>query len=98
MNRLVGTAVFSFLLIASASKEVWAIGGPPGRGGKMGPPPEAIEACKGKTEGDAVEFTTPRSDKIKATCEQIDGQLFAVPKRDFRGPKAPPPGERHGGE
>jgi hypothetical protein len=98
MNRSVGTAVFSFLLIASASKEVWAIDGPPGRGGKMGPPPEAIEACNGKTEGDAVEFTTPRGDKVKAICRQMDGQLVAVPEGDFRGPKAPPPGGPQNGQ
>lgn len=27
-----------------------------GRGGMQGPPPEALEACSGKTEGDSVTF------------------------------------------
>jgi hypothetical protein len=55
---------------------------------RMGPPPEAIEACKNKSEGDSVSFTTPRGDNIKATCKKLNGQLAAVPE----GP--PPMGSR----
>ncbi len=44
-----------------------------------GPPPEAYEACKEKSEGATVEMTTPRGDTIKATCKLINGQLVAVP-------------------
>ena len=99
MNRyVIGTTVGLLLLIGSASAVVWAIDGPPGRGSHMGPPPEAIEACKDKNEGAKVEISNHRGEKMKATCEQIDGQLVAVPEGGFRGQKVPPPGERHGGE
>jgi hypothetical protein len=64
---------------------------------RMGPPPEAIEACKGKTEGDAVEFTTPRGEKIKATCELMGGQMAAVPE-GFQGSETQQSGKRQNGE
>ncbi len=66
----------------------WASGqGGPG-GGKKGPPPEAIEACEGKSVGDSVEFTGRRGETVEATCQEKDGQLAAVPKN------APKGGER----
>ncbi len=69
----------------------WAFEGPDG-GVYKGLPPEAIEACKDKVEGTAVEITTPRGYTVKATCKQIDGQMAAVPEGGFRGPKGTPPG------
>jgi hypothetical protein len=94
MNKnVIGTMAGLVLLIMSASVvEVWAFDEPAGRGGRIGPPPEAIEACKDKSEGAKVELTSPRGEKIKASCEQIDGQLAAVPEESFRfrGPKAQP--------
>lgn len=94
MNRnLIGT--MAVLLLAPAV--VLAFDWPAGRGGRKGAPPEAIEACKGKTEGDAVEFTTPRGDKVTATCKLADSQLVAVPEGGFRGQKgAPPSGMQNG--
>jgi hypothetical protein len=65
--------------------------GQQGRAGRGGPPPEAVEACKNKSDGDAVEFATPDGATIKATCRQINGRLIAVPEG---GPSGPPPGER----
>lgn len=50
--------------------------GHPGKG----PPPEAYEACKEKSEGATVEMTTPRGDTIRAICKLINGQLVAVPE------------------
>lgn len=91
-TNIIGTMVGLFLLIGSASA-VWAFDGPPGRGSHLGPPPEAIEACKDKNEGDKVEITSLRMEKMKATCK-----LVAVPDGDFRGQKIPLPCERHGGE
>lgn len=63
------TAAFlAALMMVPASS--WAFGG--GRGeGRMGPPSEAIEACKGKTEGTEVEFSSRRGDKVKATCRMM---------------------------
>jgi hypothetical protein len=84
------TLVFVALLVIVPGF-TWAIGGPQGDVHK-GPPPEAIEACRVKGEGTAVEITTPRGDTIKATCKQIDGQMVAVPAVGYRGPKGTPPG------
>lgn len=52
------------------------------RGG--GPPPEALTACKGKKEGDTVQFKNPHGDTMSATCRMV-----AVPSR-------PQGGERQG--
>lgn len=99
MNRkVIGTMMGLFLLIGSVSAEVWAFDGPPGRKGRMGPPPEAVEACKDKTDGAAVEFINRRGDTVKATCKQIEGQLVAVPEGGFRGPKGMPSGGTQGGQ
>jgi hypothetical protein len=48
---------------------------PPKPQGSMKPPPEAITACKGKSEGTAVQFTTPRGDTLKGVCRQFEGVL-----------------------
>lgn len=82
-------------VLVTAPGSLWAFGGPQGDARK-GPPSEAIEACKDKSEGTAVEITTPRGDKIKATCKQVDGQMVAVPEGDFRGPKGMPLGRQNG--
>ncbi len=50
------------------------------RGGRQqGPPPEAIAACKDKQAGDSVEFSGRNGETVKATCQEINGQLAAVP-------------------
>lgn len=54
-------------------------GGGPGKG-MQGPPPEAIEACEGKVEGDSVTFKGRRGESLTATCELVDDQLVAVPE------------------
>lgn len=51
-----------------------------GGGRRQGPPPEAIEACQGKSSGDSVTFTGRRGETLKATCQDIEGQLAAVPE------------------
>lgn len=73
-------ALLAVVVMVPASS--WAFKG--GRGeGRMGPPSEAIEACKGKTEGTEVEFTTRRGDKVKATC-----RMMPVPE-GFAGDEGP---------
>jgi hypothetical protein len=46
----------------------------------MGPPPEAYEACKDKSEGDSVGITTPRGDTLEAVCKKVDNRLVAEPE------------------
>lgn len=53
---------------------------PPKPEGRMKPPPEAIKACKGKSEGTYVQFTTPRGDTLKGICKQFEGKLVAMPE------------------
>jgi hypothetical protein len=65
-------------------------GGPPPLNGnsRSGPdnghsdeiPVEAIEVCVGKNIGDFVEFTDLKGMTIKATCQDYDDHLVAVPK------------------
>ncbi len=55
------------------------------------PPREAYEACKGRSEGGAVEVSTPHG-KLKATCRKMEGQLVAVPEG------APPPPSNSSGQ
>ena len=80
MNRqIIKKFILPILVLMLVPIIAWAASDsnkPPGGRGK--PPQEAFDACKGKSEGDAVEFTTPRG-KLKATCKSMQGQLVAVP-------------------
>jgi|SRR5208282_68988 len=74
---------------------VWAaqaeeMNSPPQPQGSMKPPPEAITACKGKSEGTFVQFTTSRGDTLKGVCRQVDGAMVAVPPSG-----APPPSDKY---
>lgn len=62
-----------------------AYGGHWGGGKAKGPPQEAIDACSGKSEGDAVRFTTPRGKTVSGTCRDVRGKLIAVPEGGFPG-------------
>ena len=46
---------------------------------RKGPPPEATEACEGKSEGDSAEFEGRNGDAITGTCEERDGTLILRP-------------------
>lgn len=81
---------------------VWAAqtqegGGPPEQKGHMKPPPEAFAVCKGKSEGDAVQFTTPRGDTLKGVCRQFEGVLAAMPERGTPPSKGSKPDENNSG-
>lgn len=54
------------------------------RKGPQGPPPEAIQACEGKQEGDAVSFKGRRGETLNATCSMVEEQLVAVPEGHSR--------------
>lgn len=45
------------------------------------PPPQAYVDCRDKKEGDKVQITTPREEKISATCTVSPKGLFARPER-----------------
>jgi hypothetical protein len=70
-------------VLAAQSEEM---NSPPKPQGGMKPPPEAITACKGKSEGTAVQFTNHRGETFKGVCRQFEGVLVAMPERG-----APPP-------
>ncbi|WP_304131289.1 hypothetical protein [Mesonia mobilis] len=48
------------------------------------PPPEAIEACDGQSEGDSVSFESPHGDTLEGVCAYVDEQLVAVPENRGR--------------
>lgn len=92
VKKLVSLVMLLSLLPAAG----WAFGdGGRDRGPK--PPPEAIEACRGKEEGDRVEFKGHDDHMMKAVCRKHHGLLVAVPEHGPRRPSgdAPePPGMR----
>lgn len=53
---------------------------PPGGGqggAHHGPPQEALDACKGKKDGDSAQLRTPRGDSVTGVC-----RLVLVPAGD----------------
>ena len=78
----------NFLLSAFllASVAAWAQPGGNG-GGRRGPPPEAIEACSGKSEGDTCSFRGRRGD-VTGQCRLPpnggQGELACAPDRGRR--------------
>jgi hypothetical protein len=70
-------AAITLLLCSSAFASPGDRPQPPKR---HGPPPEAIDACKGKADGTAVEMKTPRGDVVKGTCRMV-----MIPERDGPG-------------
>ena len=59
---------------------------------RQGPPPEAYEACEGKSAGDEAELITPRGETVTGTCEEEGDQLVLRPDN----PKGRSGGRRHG--
>ncbi|TFG60427.1 MAG: periplasmic heavy metal sensor [Deltaproteobacteria bacterium] len=62
-----------------------AFGGHWGGGKQKGPPQEAIDACKDMSEGDTVQFTSPRGEPVSGICQDGRGGLIAVPEGGSRG-------------
>lgn len=77
-NMLIGAMIFSLLTVMTACASNERGGGQ--RGDQHGPPPEAIEACQGKSEGDSVSFSGRGGDSVTATCQMVQDQLVAVPE------------------
>lgn len=54
-------------------------GGDPDRGGRRGPPAEAIAACQGRSEGVTCEIDAPRG-RIDGSCRRVrSGEMACVP-------------------
>ena len=53
--------------------------------GHSGPPPEAIEACRDKSDGDTMEFTTPNGDRVSAYGKRFGGRIATTPKGKLQG-------------
>jgi hypothetical protein len=92
MNKFIIRIMLIFFLMIGS---VWAaqaeeMNSPPEPQGSMKPPPEAIAACKGKSEGTFVRFTTSRGDTLEGVCRQVDGVMAAMPPSG-----APPPSDKY---
>ena len=55
---------------------------------KGGPSKAAIEACAGKAAGDAVQMAGKKGAMVDATCQDVKGQLVAVPTTPAAKPAA----------
>lgn len=85
MKRLI-VSMFVVTLLASAA--AFAESGSQkqgGRRGHRGPPPEAVAACQGSTEGASCSFTVPKRD-ITGTCLVLrrSNETACVPKDHVR--------------
>jgi hypothetical protein len=96
MNRFVIRIMLILLLLIGGMSVARAeeTNRPPRPEGRMKPPPEAIAACKGKSEGATGQFTTSRGDTLKGVCKQFDGILAVVPERP---PQSKRPDDARGG-
>ncbi len=67
--RMLGVWVVMTGLLWGASGALAQTNQGSGKGqGRHGPPPQAIEACNGKTAGDQCEFKGRKGDILKGTC------------------------------
>jgi hypothetical protein len=57
---------------------------PPMEHSRHEPPPSAFDDCKGKTEGTAIQHTTPSGEKVPAICVSSPKGLFARPEHPPR--------------
>ncbi|OUS05217.1 hypothetical protein A9Q81_05090 [Gammaproteobacteria bacterium 42_54_T18] len=55
-------------------------------GKRRSPPPEAYDACEGKSAGDEAQFEDRRGETLTGSCEEDNGKLVLRPQRS--GPPA----------
>jgi len=55
-------------------------------GKRRSPPPEAYDACEGKSVGDETQFEDRRGETLTGSCEEDNGKLVLRPQRS--GPPA----------
>lgn len=82
-KRLQNTTVLLLTLAILSPVTVYAFGR--GKDRPKGPPPEAIEACAGKSAGTSVVFTDRRGESLEAVCREKNGLLAAVPNKKPKG-------------
>lgn len=70
---LSGAAITGALLLGTLSSNAHAA-----PAAKTAVPKEAIEACKGKKEGDKVDFPVGNGKTAKAICRKAGNQLVAM--------------------
>ncbi len=81
MTRTFASLVSCLLLAGTAHAAGSAASAPtdqPG-GQPAGPPPEAVAACKGKTEGTQVSFSARGGETLTGVCQKIGDVLAARP-------------------
>ena len=79
MKKQVLSTMVLLLTLTILLPSIGSASGKNGQGRPQGPPPEAIEACEGKSAGDSVTFTGRQGETLEATCQEKDGQLAAAP-------------------
>ena len=80
----------TLISLAMAASQAAEPPAPPASGVPPGPPPEAIAACQGKTEGAAVSFTGRGGETLTGTCKTTNGVPAARPTGG-PGQRPPPP-------
>ena len=85
---LVAIAAFTATFLNILAMAADAPPPPPDGEHHKGPPPFAIEACKGQSEGSEVSFKAPDGKTFKGICKPFKDGLAAMPDH--------PPGEAHG--
>ena len=93
MNHLLrtlaaATAIAAGTALAAPSTQAAPSAASAPGGQPPGPPPEAVEACKGKTEGTSVSFKGRQGETFSGTCQLANGVLAARPT----GGSGQPPG------
>jgi hypothetical protein len=87
--RIFTAAALMVLCSAAALAQGQQQGNMPPGGGQggahHGPPQEALDACKGKKDGDSAQLRTPRGDAVSGVC-----RLVLVPAGDKNAPPQQP--------
>jgi len=89
MSRLLLICTASLSLAGAAHAANSAASAPPGSQ-PPGPPPEAVAACKGKTEGTQVSFSARGGETLTGVCQKIGDVLAARPLGGPPGGGRPP--------
>ena len=77
MTRTFASLLSCLLLAGTARAADSAASAPTGQ--PPGPPPEAVAACKGKTEGTQVSFSARGGETLTGVCQKIGDVLAARP-------------------